>query len=435
MGNEAHAPSRHETMEAVEGRMARAKSLLLTVRGRTGDETVVLPFAPGSDGIYCAATADLASAIRRDPRVSLTIGEAADSVSGTGRAIILDRVPDECAAAGISGSPALRIIPAVVRVRDASGRVAEVEYPYGGRPKGIVALWVRATRPFAFSASVMPVLVGAALAWYLPPVGSSALWWLLPAVLAAAVLFHTGTNLISDYHDFMRGVDRVGTLGGSGILVNGLMPPRHIFWGGMVAFAIGIALGLGMVALRGLPLLAFGVVGFLGGFLYCGWPVRYKYRGLGELGVFALMGPLMVAGSYYALTGGLRWEVLPASLPVGLLVAAILQANDVRDIADDRRSGITTMSLTSGRRLAAAEYLAMIVGAYLSVVVMIAAGILPVWTLLVFLSIPPALKVVRLVTRAAARSSEIAAADVMTAQLHLAFCGLLIVGILLGKLL
>lgn len=413
-------------------------------------------YASDDQGIYCAVRdrGTTLTNVRRDPRVAFAIDRGSPDrfIRGTGRALILDSIDREpqikallerrddrvgTYLASLPGCTAIKIIPTAFHVSDHSRGYAPrmtVSYPLGQQPKGKAALWWQAVRPFAYTASVTPVLLGAVLAWFLPSAAPA--WWLFPGILVAGVLFHTGANLVSDYFDFMRGVDRKGTMGGSGILVDGLIPPRHIYWGGMLSFGIGTLIGLAMVSVRGWPLLLLGIVGFLGGFFYCGWPIEFKYRGLGEIGIFALFGPLMVVGSYYVLTGSFRWDVVAISFPVGLLVAAIVHANNLRDIAHDRTAGIATSSTTFGQGLAAAEYYFMLAAAYASVVVMIFARILPIWTLSVALSIPAALKVVKSIASARGKhTAHLALIDQMTAQVHLLFGVLLMIGIIAGKLL
>src|SRR5207244_549931 len=97
---------------------------------------------------------------------------------------------------------------------------------------------------------------------------------------------------------------------------------------------------------------AFGVAGLLGGWGYTAPPLQYKFRALGLPLVFLLMGPLMVVGGYYVVTGSFTWNAVAASIPVGLLVAAILHGNEWRDISDDARAGIVTFSIRVGRRIA-----------------------------------------------------------------------------------
>jgi hypothetical protein len=92
-----------------------------------------------------------------------------------------------------------------------------------------------------------------------------------------------------------------------------------------------------------------GILGLVGGYGYTAPPLRYKYRALGVPLVFLLMGPLMVVGSYFAVTGAWSVEALILSVPVGLLVAAILHGNEWRDIGEDTRAGIVTLSSRLGR--------------------------------------------------------------------------------------
>ena len=295
-----------------------------------------------------------------------------------------------------------------------------------------LALWIRAIRPFAFTASVMPVAVGAALA-----MGGEAevAWALLPLVVLGAVLLHTGTNLISDAADFERGVDRPGTHGGSGVLLAKLLTAGQVFWGGMVALALGSAVGLVLVWLCGVEVLWFGLAGVVGGFFYGGKKVGYKYVALGDVMVFTLMGPLIVCGTYYVLTGRLGWLPLGVSLPVGCLVTAILHANNTRDIRDDLAAHVRTLANLLGLGGAKAEYLLLVIGAYGVVIGLAAAGAIPLWCLLTILSAPLAAKSIRKIVRARPDdSAPIATLDVETAQLHLTFCVLLTAGLVIGAL-
>ena len=142
-------------------------------------------------------------------------------------------------------------------------------------------------------------------------------------------------------------------------------------------------------------MLLIGVAGLLGGYLYTGGPKGYKYLALGEVLVFVLMGPLSVVGTYLALTGEVSLVVLLASLPVGSLVAAIMAINNHRDAASDRGAGVKTLSNVIGFRASRVENLILPVSAYLFVGLAALFGLLSVWTLLVFLSLPLALRNLR----------------------------------------
>lgn len=295
------------------------------------------------------------------------------------------------------------------------------------------SLWLQAARPFAYSASIVPVLVGAMIA--LADGNPNANWLLFPIALIAGVLFHTGTNMVSEYHDYRKGVDRPETYGSSRILVDKLMEPKTVLHGGYVAFAIGFILGMILVYFHGLPMLILGLVGLLGGLLYTGGPAGYKYFALGDLLVFIMMGPLMVVGGYLAVTGEFNMNVLYISLPVGFLVAAILCANNIRDIIHDTQASIKTMASVLGMKRARGEYYFLVISAFLSIIVMVVLGVLEPWALLPLLSFPPALKNLKeMAAGDVSKPETIAMLDIKTAQHHMLFGLLLSVGLILSAI-
>ncbi len=295
-------------------------------------------------------------------------------------------------------------------------------------------VWIQAVRTFSFTASAVPVLFGAALAAWQGPKEPAPLWWTLPVILVASILFQAATNLVSDAYDFKKGVDRPGTQGSSGVLVAGLLKQEQVHKGGILLFAIGSALGLGLVALRGWPLAALGVIGLLGGYLYTGGPKGYKYVALGDPLVGLLMGPLMVLGSYFVLTGEMPiGKIFIQSIPVALLVIAILHGNNMRDINDDAQSGFRTLAGLLGFGGAQKYYLVLIVGSYLSVIAMALVGLLPSAALIVAVSLIPALQALKAALSSTAPSDpRVRMLDVQSAQLHLAFGVLLTLGTLAG---
>ncbi len=297
---------------------------------------------------------------------------------------------------------------------------------------GTFALWLRATRPFSFTASLLPVALGGLWAFREGPIN----WLHFALAIIAGLLFHMGTNLVNDYFDFKKGVDREGTYGSSGVLVAGLMKPAQILRGGLIAFGIGSAIGVYLVTQAGLPILILGIVGFLGGFLYTAAPVNYKYFAVGEFGVFLMMGVLMTLGGYLVRNRPFNWEVVIFSLPISFLVAAILQANDIRDIEADKEADITTMAMATGRDTATFMYDFMIVAAFITVVGMVVTTMLSPWGLLVFLTLPLGLKNISVMHKTRNDGpTAIATMDVNTAQLHMTFGLLLCLGVILGRVL
>src|SRR5437764_7048120 len=226
-------------------------------------------------------------------------------------------------------------------------------------PSGKAAAWLEIGRPFSWTASVVPVLVGSALAWH---DGAFSLPLFL-LVLLASIALQAGTNVINELYDVKNHVDTLESPRASRALVEGRLTEREALWGGLALFGFVGVVGLGLVALRGLPMLALGVVGMLGGYFYTAPPFQYKYRALGVPLVFLLMGPLMVVGAFFAVTGDWSFQALVVSVPVGLLVAAILDGNEWRDISEDTRAGISTLSARIGREYAHYVYVALVLGA------------------------------------------------------------------------
>jgi len=295
---------------------------------------------------------------------------------------------------------------------------------------GTLALWFRATRPWSFSASVTPVALGGLWAFYEGPIN----WVNFVLAILAGVLFHSGTNLINDYYDFKKGVDREGTFGSSGILVAGWLHPRQLMRFGLVCFALGTLLGFYLVSQAGWPILALGIAGFLGGFFYTAAPWNYKYHAIGEIGVFIMMGVLMVLGGYLVQSRPFTWEVVLFSLPISFLVAAILQANDIRDIADDRLAKIKTMAIMMGRKTATVLYDFMVLAAFGVVGLMVLTAIISPWALLVFITFPLGLKNIKVFHQASGeRPESLMMMDVATAQLHMSFGILLCISLILAR--
>jgi 1,4-dihydroxy-2-naphthoate octaprenyltransferase len=307
---------------------------------------------------------------------------------------------------------------------------SQMNQPAASRSK--FSIWVQAVRPFSFTASLVPVLVGGMLALSFQ---GEAAWGLFPLVIICSVMYQAATNLISEYFDYKKGVDQDYSFGSSRVIIDGLLSAQQVLLGGWFIFAVSCALGLILVAFRGLPMLLLGSVGLAGGYFYSGKPIGFKYFALGDILVFILMGPLMVIGSYFALTGDYNSTVLLLSLPVGCLVAAILHANNTRDIVHDAAAGAKTFANLFGHSSAKFEYLFLVLAAYLSVLLMVIAKVVPVWSLFVFLSLPVALKNIKAILASQpGQPQEIAMLDIQTAQLHFLFGILLSLSLVIAAL-
>jgi 1,4-dihydroxy-2-naphthoate octaprenyltransferase len=292
--------------------------------------------------------------------------------------------------------------------------------------------WREIARPFSFTASTVPVAAAGALA----AVDGRLSWPLLLAALVASVLLHVGTNVTNEIYDVRKGIDDITSPRASHALLKGRLGEREAFAVAGVAFAAAAAIGVGLIAVRGWPVAVLGLLGLVGGFGYTAPPLEYKFHALGVPLVFLLMGPLMVGGAYYVVAGAFSWRALVVSVPVGLLVTAILHGNEWRDVSDDARAGISTLSIRAGRRAAHLLYLSLVVGAYLALALAVAAGVLPALSLLAMLSLPLLVRAVRAAELGATgQQRAIAMIDLETAQLHAAFGFLLAVGLALAAVL
>ena len=253
-------------------------------------------------------------------------------------------------------------------------------------------LWLLAARPRTLPAAVAPVLVGTALA------GSEDTFRVLPfvAALVGSTFIQIGTNLSNDYSDARRGADTEERLGPVRVTAGGLMPPRRVLIGTYVAFGVAVAAGLYLAAVSGWELLVVGAVSILAGVLYTGGPRPYGYEGLGEFFVFFFFGVVAVVGSYFVQTEEVRWEAFALGVPVGLLAAAILVVNNVRDVDTDRRAGKRTLAVKLGRERARVLFTAMVVISFLVPPLLVPA--LSPWVLLALVALPLAPPLIRTVS-------------------------------------
>lgn len=285
-----------------------------------------------------------------------------------------------------------------------------------------VSVWIQATRPKSFAATLAPVALGLALAW------RDGRFDALTAglTLLGAMLLQAGANLMNDYMDHRAGADSSASISPSRVIQDGLLTPRQVLIGAWVCLAAGAALGIGLASVGGWPVWIIGALGVLIAVLYTGGPAPLAYIGLGEIAVFVAMGPGIVAGAYAVQTQTVTPGVLLAATPIGLLVAAILHANNLRDLDSDRLAGKRTLATRLGRRGAQVEYAALMAGAFVAVLAAIALGELPLAALAVGVLLPSAYQLVRTAS-ASTHVADLNRVLRQTGALHLQF-GVLLAG-------
>ncbi|MBV8773988.1 MAG: 1,4-dihydroxy-2-naphthoate octaprenyltransferase [Deltaproteobacteria bacterium] len=299
---------------------------------------------------------------------------------------------------------------------------------------GLIPTWMQASRAWTLAMPFMSVSVGTAAA--LRNGFFSPLIYLAAAL--GAVALQAGANMVNDYYDYVNGTDLADwnapeNFGPGLVIQRGLLRPEQVWWGGIVALIFGSILGLVLVAACGWPVLVLGVIGVAGAYFYTGAPLQLAYRGLGDLMVFSLMGPGYVLGAYYVQALGFSPAALVASLPMGFLCSGVLQANNLRDIENDRAHGKRTFAVLVGRNAALMELICSDAGAYLATLAGVVARVLPWPALAVVITVPRALDQLRLVSGDADAESHNRAMN-RSGQLQFELGLILVIAFILGRL-
>jgi 1,4-dihydroxy-2-naphthoate octaprenyltransferase len=285
-----------------------------------------------------------------------------------------------------------------------------------------------AARPRTLPAAIAPVLVGTALAGF----GHVFHPLRFLAALLGAIFIQVGTNLSNDYSDARRGADTDDRLGPVRVTAGGLVPPKQVLVATYVSFGLAVLAGIYLVVVAGWLLLVIGAASILAGVLYTGGPRPYGYEGLGELFVFLFFGVVAVAGSFFVQVKHLHWEAFALSVPVGLLAAAILVVNNIRDIDSDRRASKRTLAVRLGRVRTRWLFAAVIYLAFLLAPITWIFGPVKPWVMLTWLALPLATAIVRIV-RTRTDGPSLNGALARSGMLQLAFCVLLSAGLLLSR--
>ncbi|MGD9894532.1 MAG: 1,4-dihydroxy-2-naphthoate octaprenyltransferase [Dehalococcoidia bacterium] len=281
-------------------------------------------------------------------------------------------------------------------------------------------------RPRTLSASVAPVLVGTAAV--LPDAFDP---FRLLLALAGSMAIQAGTNMLNEHFDHVQGLDLTRERRADMVVQTGQLGHGALLRGGVAAMAAGAVCGLLLVAMTGPVLLVVGALSVLAGVAYTAKPIALGYRALGEVTVFIFMGPVIVLGAAFVQVERWSTEALLLSVPVGMLVTAILHVNNIRDMADDRANGKRTLANLLGRSAATAEYRLLTLGSYVVLAAISLTGAVPWPALLALLTLPIAVRLAGMVRE----GSGVGALDrvmVTTAKLHLRFSTLVALGLALN---
>jgi len=293
-------------------------------------------------------------------------------------------------------------------------------------PPGPLKVWLLAIRPKTLPAAAASVIVGTVLAWY------DGLFSAGPALaaLAIALLLQIGSNLANDVYDDERGADTADRLGPLRVTQSGLLSRKQVKTGMKVVLLTALVIGFYLTWVRGPMVLVIGVAAMVAAVAYTGGPWPLGYHGLGEVFVFLFFGVTAVVGTYWVQAGGTSPAAWLMSVPLGLLITAIIVVNNLRDIEQDRVAGKRTVAVRIGVRFTRLEYALCVIGAYACVALGVVLQILPALALVSWLSAPLGLITWRIVSTQAGAPLNRALA--LTGQTTLLFSVLFALGMLLA---
>jgi 1,4-dihydroxy-2-naphthoate octaprenyltransferase len=250
---------------------------------------------------------------------------------------------------------------------------------------------VRELRAEFLTASVIPVLLSGAVAHFETGVFD---WPLFLLTLFGAAFLHIGTNVANDYFDHLSGNDPVNIryirpfTGGSRLIQNKLLSPRAVLTIAIVFYAAAALIGMILTILVGPMIILFGIIGLVSGYFYTAPPIRFAHRGLGEIVVGLNFGLLIGIGTYFVQTGTVSGAAIVSSLPLTLLVAAIIIINEFQDREADARVGKRTLVVRLGLRRSVPLLAVVSLAAYFPIVAGVRMGLFPPFALLGLAPLP-----------------------------------------------
>ncbi len=289
-------------------------------------------------------------------------------------------------------------------------------------------VWWRLMRPHTLTAAVMPVLIGTAMAY---AEGKVALL-LFAAMLVASLLIQSAVNMFNEYFDYRRGLDTKASVGIGGVIVSNELKEKTVLTTAISFFSVSILLGVYICLQTSWWIAVIGSLSMAIGYFYSGGPHPLAYTPLGELAAGIFMGVVIVLISYFVQTGTLTFSSILLSVPISILVGAILLANNIRDSEGDERKGRRTLAVRWGHSKAV-QYLGnMFAACFIWTVGLVLFKLVTPWILIVFVSTPKATQSIRKF-QIGRTPSEMMPAMKATSALHSQFGLLFSIGLLAGK--
>jgi 1,4-dihydroxy-2-naphthoate octaprenyltransferase len=300
-----------------------------------------------------------------------------------------------------------------------------------------ILLYLSELRAPFFSASIIPVLLGAAVA-YNETAALNLRFFLL--TLLGILLLHAGTNVANDYFDHRSGCDPANIqfvrpfTGGSRLIQKGLLSPKAVLTESIFLFAFGSLIGLYLAFQVGYPVLILGAIGVFCGYFYSAPPLKLADRGVGELLIALNFGTLVTLGSNYVQTQKFALSAALASIPIAVLIGAVIYINEFPDAAADASCGKRTLVVRLGKEKASRVFTYVLLSPYIFIACAVAFRFMPVWSLLALLPFPLSAKAMIVCRGNYACSERLTPANASTILVHILVGLLLITGYMIDTL-
>lgn len=288
--------------------------------------------------------------------------------------------------------------------------------------------WWRLMRPHTLTAAVMPVLIGTSMAY------ADGLFdpFLFAAMMIASIMIQAAVNMFNEYFDYKRGLDSIESVGIGGVIVRNEIEEKTVLLSAILFFSASAVLGIYICARTSWWVAVAGSLGMGVGYLYSAGRSPLAYTRFGEAVAGIFMGPVIVLIAYFIQSGTITLRAVLVSIPISILVAAILLANNIRDSEGDLKKGRRTLAILLGRQRAIKFLSWMFVACFFWTAALVVLRIETPWILLVLAAIPKAGSAI-IQFRSGSGSSEMMPAMKATSVLHTQFGLLFSIGIVIGK--
>jgi 1,4-dihydroxy-2-naphthoate octaprenyltransferase len=290
-----------------------------------------------------------------------------------------------------------------------------------GYPPSIMSIWIQALRLHFVPTSIFPALLGSIIAW--SRFQEFNLWY-FSLVIVGVTVHHIGLNMVDDVYDYLHAVDRLHGeeknpyTGGSGVLTGGLLTARHVLSAAIICYLVGAVIAIYLTIAVGWPILIFVAIGVFSSVFYTMPPIRYGYRGLGELSLFINFGPVICLGAFYVQTRSTAWEPFMISLVPGFLMWSMIVINEIPDYEEDRQSGKLNLVARVGRKRGVVLYVAGLTCAYGTILLCAYFRLTSFSVLLGLLTVPIAYSSFRILKDNYMDKIKMAPANLATIKVH-----------------